>query len=102
MGNPSMFDRRTFLTFSTKFLIDPVSYQGYNQGTTGSLPSNGGTVTLAQSKTANPETWKTLEKYVGFSEIPELVYSDNGSYITDFFIDLNVQFTEKMLKILLR
>jgi len=95
MGNPSMFDRRTFLTFSTKFLIDPVSYQGYNQGTTGSLPSNGGTITLAQSKTANPETWKTLEKYVGFSEIPKLVYSDNGSYITDFFIDLNVQFTEK-------
>jgi hypothetical protein len=98
MGNPSMFDRRTFLTFSTKFLIDPVSYQGYNQGTTGSLPSNGGTTTLAQSKTANPETWKTLEKYVGFSEIPELVYSDNGSYITDFFIDLNVQFTEKNVK----
>ena len=98
MGNPSMFDRRTFLTFSTKFLIDPVSYQGYNQGTTGSLPSNGGTITLAQSKTANPETWKTLEKYVGFSEIPELVYSDNGSYITDFFIDLNVQFTEKNVK----
>jgi hypothetical protein len=95
MGNPSMFDRRTFLTFSTKFLVDPVSYQGYNQGTTGSLPSNGGTITLAQSKTANPETWKALEKYVGFSEIPELVYSDNGSYITDFFIDLNVQFTEK-------
>ena len=98
MGNPSMFDRRTFLTFSTKFLIDPVSYQGYNQGTTGSLPSNGGTITLAQSKTANPETWKTLEKYVGFSEIPELVYSDNGSYITDFFIDLNVQFTEKNIQ----
>ena len=98
MGNPSMFDRRTFLTFSTKFLVDPVSYQGYNQGTTGSLPSNGGTTTLAQSKTANPETWKTLEKYVGFSEIPELVYSDNGSYITDFFIDLNVQFTEKNVK----
>ena len=98
MGNPSMFDRRTFLTFSTKFLIDPVSYQGYNQGTTGGLPSNGGTITLAQSKTANPETWKTLEKYVGFSEIPELVYSDNGSYITDFFIDLNVQFTEKNIK----
>ena len=98
MGNPSMFDRRTFLTFSTKFLIDPVSYQGYSQGTSGSLPSNGGTITLAQSKTANPETWKTLEKYVGFSEIPELVYSDNGSYITDFFIDLNVQFTEKNIK----
>jgi len=98
MGNPSMFDRRTFLTFSTKFLIDPVSYQGYSQGTSGSLPSNGGTITLAQSKIANPETWKTLEKYVGFSEIPELVYSDNGSYITDFFIDLNVQFTEENIK----
>jgi hypothetical protein len=98
MGNPTMFDRRLFYTFSTKFIQDPISYQGYNQGTPGSLPTNGGSITLAQSKTANPETWKDLEYYVGFSEIPELVYSNNGSYITDFFVDMNVQFNQKNVK----
>lgn len=98
LGNPSMFDRRLFYTFSTKFIEDPITYQGYNQGTPGTLPTNGGTITLAQSKAANPQTWKDLEYYVGFSEIPELVYSDNGSYITDFFVDMNVQFTEKNVK----
>jgi hypothetical protein len=98
MGNPTMFDRRLFYTFSTKFIQDPISYQGYNQGTPGSLPTNGGSITLAQSKAANPETWKNLEYYVGFSEIPELVYSNNGSYITDFFVDMNVQFTQKNVK----
>jgi len=98
MGNPTMFDRRLFYTFSTKFIQDPISYQGYNQGTPGSLPTNGGSITLAQSKTANPETWKDLEYYVGFSEIPQFVYSDNGSYITDFFVDMNVQFNQKNVK----
>lgn len=98
MGNPTMFDRRLFYTFSTKFIQDPISYQGYNQGAPGSLPTNGGSITLAQSKSANPETWKDLEYYVGFSEIPELIYSDNGSYITDFFVDMNVQFSQKNVK----
>jgi hypothetical protein len=37
--------------------------------------------------------WSALRTYVGFSEIPELDYTDNGSYITDFFIDLNIPFT---------
>ena len=98
MGNPTMFDRRLFYTFSTKFIQDPIIYQGYNQGTAGALPTNGGSITLAQSKTAYPDTWKDLEYYVGFSEIPELVYSDNGSYITDFFVDMNVQFSQKNVK----
>jgi hypothetical protein len=97
-GNPTMFDKRLFYTFSTKFIEEPITYQGYNQSMAGFLPTAGGTVTLAQSKAAYPETWKDLEYYVGFSEIPELVYSDNGSYITDFFVDMNVQFSQKNVK----
>ena len=31
-------------------------------------------------------------------EIPKLKYTDNGSYITDFFVDLNVEFTQKNIK----
>jgi len=91
-GNPSMFDRRLFLTFSNKFLEDPIIYGPYENGT---LPTQGGSLTLANSKQQNPETWKALEYYVGNSTIPKLIYSNNGSYITDFFVDLNVQFNEK-------
>jgi hypothetical protein len=53
---------------------------------------------LSASKQQNPDSWKALEYYVGYSSIPQLKYSDNGSYLTDFFIDLNVQFNEKNVK----
>jgi hypothetical protein len=94
-GNPTNFDKKLFYTFSNQYIVDPITYQGYNQGAPGLLPSNGGNITLAQSKAIYPEAWNALETYVGFSEIPELRYSSNGSYITDFFIDVNVKFTEK-------
>jgi hypothetical protein len=97
-GNPSNYDKKLFYTFSNQFIIDPYTYQGYNQNSPNSLPTAGGTLTLLQSKTQYPETWKTLETYVGFSEIPELIYSDNGSYITDFFIDIDVEFSENNIK----
>ena len=94
-GNPMNFDKRVFYTFSTQFLIDPIQYNGYNQSTPGLLPFSGGNITVAQSKAIYPEAWKALELHVGFSEIPQLKYTNNGSYITDFFIDLNVQFETK-------
>ena len=90
LGNPTMFDKRVYYTFSTKFIQDPITFNGYSQGIGNVLPTANGTVTLAQSKQLNPQTWKDLEYYVGFSEIPKLKYTDNGSYITDFFVDLNV------------
>lgn len=91
-GNPSDFNRRLFYTFSTRYIEDPIRYQPYLQG---SLPPQ---TTLSSSKQQNPESWKALEYYVGYSTIPQLKYSDNGSYLTDFFIDLNVQFNEKNVK----
>jgi hypothetical protein len=97
-GNPSNFDKKMFYTFSTDFIEDPYTWAGYVQNSPGLLPTQGGTITLAQSKTQSPETWKALETYVGFSEIPELVYTDNGSYITDFFIDMDMEFTENNVK----
>lgn len=65
MGNPTMFDRRLFYTFSTKFIQDPISYQGYNQGTPGSLPTNGCSITLAQSKTAKSRNLERLRILCG-------------------------------------
>ena len=93
-GNPSNFDKRLFYTFSTQFIENPINYSPYEFG---NLPPE---VSLAQSKTQNPKTWEALEYFVGYSQIPELEYKISGSYITDFFIDMNVQFSEKMLRIL--
>jgi hypothetical protein len=95
LGNPSGFDKRLFYTFSNRDIKDPYSWGSYVQN---SLPTNGGTTTLTTSSTNNLDAWKALELYVGFSEIPELSYTDNGSYITDFFVDLNVEFTEKNIE----
>ena len=88
-GNPSNFNKRLFYTFSSKFIEEPIIYGPYEQG---NLPPQ---VSLSQSKTQNPKTWEALEYYVGTSTIPQLQYKNNGSYITDFFIDLNVAFNEK-------
>jgi hypothetical protein len=96
-GNPSNFNRKSFFTFSTQFIEEPLTIDPYVKG---NLPGDGSapSVTLASSKTQNPETWKALETYVGFSMIPELQYTNNGSYITDFFIDMNVGFNEQNVK----
>jgi hypothetical protein len=94
-GNPSSFDLKLFKTFSQSDLTDPYTWESYNATTPDALPFNGGGVTLSQSKINYPNEWKTLETYVGFSEIPEMEYKNNGSYITDFFIDFGVAFKQE-------
>jgi hypothetical protein len=66
--------------------------------TPNALPSYGGGVTLSASKSNYPNEWKALQTYVGYSEIGPLMYGNNGSYITDFFLDFNVAFTEYNIK----
>lgn len=91
IGNPGGYDRRLFDSFSTVNAIEePYTFNAY---VSGSLPTPGGT-TLQQSRAAYPETWKLLELYVGFSNVDGLRYSNQGSYITDFFIDGNIVFNE--------
>lgn len=114
-GNPSNYNRYIFDSFiihnqpvinyignnvgpttinnsstSTIYLQTPKVFKPYLSG---SLPSLNGTTTLNQSKASYPNEWRQLEISVGFSTIPELVYDDNGSYITDFFIDNNIEFS---------
>ena len=91
-GNPSSYDIRLFKTFSQLDLTDPYEWEDYSVKTPNSLPSSGNSVTLTQSITNFPNEWKTLKTNIGFSEIPQLKYDNNGSYITDFFIDFNVAF----------
>jgi hypothetical protein len=94
-GNPSQFDKKLFYTFSTQSFLFPYTYETYFDYSPDALPASGKQITLADSKANYPDAWKALETYVGFSNIPQLVYTENGSYITDFFIDMNVEFKEQ-------
>jgi hypothetical protein len=97
-GNPSNFDKRLFYTFSNYSLTDSYTWDKYVIITPNALPYFGGGVTLAASKANYPNEWNALETYVGYSEIGPLMYGNNGSYITDFFLDFNVAFTEYNIK----
>jgi hypothetical protein len=85
-GNPGNYDRKLFLSFSNYQITDPYEWTKYQSITPNALPTN------------NPNEWKALETYIGFSEINKLKYSNNGSYITDFFVDMNVAFTVDNIK----
>jgi hypothetical protein len=97
-GNPSSYRRRIFNSYlsndTTQLVVDPINFNPYVNGT---LP---GQVTVSQSKILNPEAWRTLELEVGFSTIQNLEYVDSGSYITDFFIDNNIEFTKDNIELL--
>jgi len=97
-GNPSNYDKKLFYSFSNYDITDPYTWEKYTSVTPTALPYNGGGITLASSKVNYPNEWKALETYVGYSEISQLSYSNNGSYITDFFLDFNVAFTEYNVK----
>jgi len=101
IGNPSKYKRRIFDSYlsylSTPNVIDPIQFKPY---IVGSLPTRTGSVTLQQSKTQNSAAWLTLETEVGFSTIPNVVYSSQGSYITDFFVENNIEFTSRNITLL--
>ena len=97
-GNPSSFDTRLFKTFANQNIVDPYTWEAYTVLTPNALPSQTGVTTLAQSVNNYPDEWKALQVHIGFSEIDELKYKTNGSYITDFFIDLNIAFTVNNIK----
>ena len=94
-GNPANYKRRIVDSFlesngGIDTVVDPIQFNPYVNNT---LPSLNGTITLAQSKSLYPGPWLALETEVGFSTIQNLVYTNQGSYITDFFIDNNIEFS---------
>jgi hypothetical protein len=93
-GNPSNYNRRilnSYLSFNGQIEVaDPITFNSYVKN---SLPSSVGGITLQQSQINNPTAWFELQTQVGFSTIENVFYSSNGSYITDFFIDNNIEFT---------
>jgi hypothetical protein len=94
-GNPANYKRRAFDSFisyksSNSTVVDPINFDPYVPNT---LPSSKGGITLAQSRIQYPLEWATLETEVGFSTIDNLIYTNFGSYITDFFIDNDIKFS---------
>ena len=73
-------------------IIDPYEFN--------TVPGQGQTIDLTQSRAQYNSIWNTLLKYVGFSTIPGANYTNTGSTITDFFIDMNVKFSEDNIKTL--
>jgi hypothetical protein len=100
-GNPSNYKRRIFDSYlsynNSQKVVDPISFKPYVVNT---LPTAGGTVSLTNSKLQNPDAWVALELEVGFSTINGVRYSSNGSYITDFFVDNNIEFTSQNVTLL--
>ena len=101
-GNPSQYNRRVMDSYlaqggGTSMVVNPIQFNPYVKN---SLPSKLGSTTLESSKLNNPAAWLTLELEVGFSTIENLKYTNQGSYITDFFIDNNIDFSENNVKLL--
>jgi len=98
IGNPTNYNRKLFtsLTTLTDFQNkEPITFSPYVLGT---LPGDGvltGPNALQTSQTLNTqnvEAWKTLKTYVYVSSD---VYKNTGSTVTDFFIDMNIEFTKE-------
>lgn len=101
-GNPSNYNRRVFDSYrsylnTTQYVENPITFNPYVPG---SLPSSSNPVLISTSKSLNPDAWNALELEVGFSTITGATYSANGSYITDFFIDNNIEFTVRNVTLL--
>lgn len=94
-GNPSNYDKLTYELFSNRIIENGFNYERYYTTTRNALPDGVNGQTLINSKLEYDIEWKTLLTHVGFSEIPGIRYSDNGSTIFDFFIDFDVAFNEE-------
>lgn len=93
-GNPTGLNFRDLSYFSSnpKNLLSG-TIDTYVAKTPNTLPTPTAFISVLQSKQLKPNEWIALETYVGVIDIDGLRYTDTGSTITDFFIDLNIAFT---------
>jgi hypothetical protein len=112
IGNSGEFERKLFGSFTnspTLKPIDPIipSGSGYSNGPR--LPHAGSNYSVILSETQNSqakEAWTALRVYVGnyfsypnyYPELRYLEYTDSGSTITDFFVDLDIEFNVDNVK----
>lgn len=101
IGNPGKFNRKVYDSFSNDVtyngIQDRIEFETYSQGNP--VPTVGG-FTITQSKNTDPEAWNNLYLYVGEFEDNDLKYKNEGSYITDFFIDLDIAFNSENVVLL--
>jgi len=100
IGNPGKYNNKVYGSITTQpnqVIQDPYNFGIY---VTGSLPTNGGATSLGQSIGTNPEAWSAMYEYVGEFNEDKFKYSDNGSYLTDFFVDMGYEFNESNVKLL--
>lgn len=90
IGNPGQFNRRIFDSFSTDNVFTPVDAYDFGTYIPNTLPPQ---TTLSNSISINPTAWEAMYLHVGDYTDPNMLYDDNGSYLTDFFIDFNIEFT---------
>lgn len=98
IGNPGRFNRRVFDSFSTNekiVPIDPIDFSYYVEGT---VPTSSNATTLLGSQGNFPDVWSELYLRVGDYSENNIKYSDNGSYITDFFPTMDIKFTKENVR----
>ena len=93
-GNPTQYNRYEYNSLVSHLggnstIQNQKRYKGYVANT---LPNN---ISLQSSELSNAPAWETLKLHVGFSTIESLTYKNTGSYITDFFIDNNIEFSSE-------
>ena len=100
IGNPSKYNNKVYgslTTLTSQKIEDPYDFGNY---VSGSLPTSGGGTSLGSSKATYPDAWNAMYNYVGDFSESNFKYSDNGSYLTDFFVDMGFEFTESNVKLL--
>ncbi len=103
MGNPGNFNRKTFNYFSSNPNFKPISFSPLPKYISGTLPGDGvltGPNALLLSQAANGLEWKTLKKYIGDFDQTGIKYTNNGSAITSFFIDNDIEFSVSSIETL--
>jgi hypothetical protein len=98
IGNPGKFNRYVFDSFTNNPIFNPVNRINFGTYIPNTLPTNGGTITLQQSITNNPSAWNAMKLFVGEYNDTDFIYSNNGSYLTDFFVDMDIEFNEDNVK----
>jgi hypothetical protein len=98
IGNPGRFNRRVFDSFSSNEIfipVDPIDFSYYREG---SVPTSTNATTLVGSQGSSPEAWDELYLRVGYYDDFDLMYSDNGSFVTDFFPTMDIEFTKENVR----
>lgn len=97
-ANPTGYNEKSFKSLSSNPLPDSSVQIFYATSTPNAVPTATNSIDLTTSQSNYPESWKALKLFVGFSTIPELQYTDDGSYITDFFETCNIGFVPENIE----